>query len=133
MRYYSYAYHGLLGLFLLGIALVAATSGTHSLQLDVLPWKGAALTWSLLAGSLFGLVSVVLAWKGITRVLFLVWSVVVVILLFKGLFFSSYRFTPGEIATPLLMAAGSLLAVVGAWFQFRAAPAYKGKGYGAGK
>ncbi len=133
MRFYSYAYHGLLGLSLLGIAMVAATSGSHTLQLEVLPWTGAALTWWLLFGSLFGLASLVLAFKGIARVLFLVWSVVVVVMILRGLFFSSYRFTPGEIAFPLLVAGGALLAVLGAWFQLGAAPGYKSRKYGAGK
>lgn len=133
MRYYSYAYHGLLGLILLGLATVALASGLHTLQLEMLPWTGAALTWWLLGGSLFGLVSVVLAFKGITRVLFLVWSLVVALLLLKGLFFSTYRFTPGETAMPLLVAAGALLAVIGALFQFIASPGHKDKSYSAGR
>ncbi len=133
MRLFTYAYHGLLGLVLLALALVAAASGSHTLQLEMLPWTGAALTWWLLGGSLFGLATLVLAFKNITRVLFLVWSIVVAVMLFKGLFFSQYRFTPGEITLPLSVAGGSVLAVVGAWFQLRTEAAHKHKGYDAGR
>lgn len=133
MRYFSYAYHGLLALFLLGIALVAVTSGSHTLQFEMLPWTGAALTWWLLGGSLFGLASVVLAYKGKVRVLLLVWSVAVALLMLWGYFLSSYRFEPGEVGTVMLLIGGSLLAALGAWFQFRTKPEYKSRRYSAAR
>lgn len=133
MRYYSFAYHGLLALFLLALAFVAVASGSHTLQLEMLPWTGSALTWWILGGSLFGLASVVLAFKGKINVLFLVWSVAVVLFMLKGYIFSSYKFTPGQITTPLLLMGGALLAAVGSWFQFRGSPDHKRKRYSASR
>lgn len=133
MRYYSFAYHGLLALFLFALAFVAVASGSHTLRLELLPWSGSALTWWLLGGSLFGLASVVLAFKGKTNVLFLVWSLAVVLFMLKGYIFSSYKFTPGEIATPLLLMAGAVLAALGAWYQFRGNPEEKRKRYSAAR
>lgn len=129
MRYYSYAYHGLLALFLFALAAVAIASGSHTLQLEMLPWTGPALTYWLLGGSLFGLAAVVLAFKGTARVLLLVWSVAVVLFMLKGYVFSSYRFASGEINTVLLLMFGAILAVLGAWFGFRGEPDYKSKRY----
>jgi hypothetical protein len=133
MRYFSYAYHGLLALFLFALAFVAVASGSHTLQLEMLPWTGAALTWWLLGGSLFGLASVVLAFRGKLRVLFLLWSVAAPLFMLRGYFFSSYRFEPGEFGTAMLLIGGSLLAVLGAWFQFRTKPEYRSKRFSAAR
>lgn len=129
MRYYTYAYHGLLALFLFALAALAIASGSHSLQLEMLPWTGPALTYWLLGGSLFGLAAVVLALKGTARALLLVWSIVVVLFMLKGYIFSGYRFSSGEITKVLMLLFGALLAVLGAWFGFRGQPDYKSKRY----
>ena len=42
MRVFSYLFHGLLTLFLLGISVVALSSG-QTLTLEMLPWQGPAL------------------------------------------------------------------------------------------
>ena len=60
MRVFSYLFHGLLTLFLLGLAVVALSSG-QPLQLEMLPWQGQALTWWLLAAALVGLLPEVAA------------------------------------------------------------------------
>jgi hypothetical protein len=119
MRFFSYIFHGLLALLLLGLASLAGFSGDHNLRLDMLPWTGKALTWWLFGLSLFGLVAVVLAVKGILRVLFFVWSAAVLVLMIKGYFLSSYFFRPGEFSTVVYMNAGAALALIGAWFQLR--------------
>ena len=58
LLFLSYVYHLVLGLLMLGLSLVALLSGRHSLRLDLLPWEGAKLTYSLLALGLFALLSV---------------------------------------------------------------------------
>jgi hypothetical protein len=122
MRYFSYAYHGLLALFLFGISLLAIISNAHTLHLEVLPWKGATLTYIALFAGLFGLAAVLLAVKGTARILLLVWSVVVVLAMIKGYVFSSYYFDKGEFSTTVMLIAGGLLALGGSWFQFRGTP-----------
>lgn len=119
MRFYSYIFHGLLALFLLGLASLAVFSGVHNLRLEMLPWTGKALTWWLFALALFGLITVVLAMKGILRVLFFVWSAAVLVLMIKGYFLGPYFFRPGEFSTVLCLHAGAILALIGAWFQLR--------------
>jgi hypothetical protein len=59
MRVFSYLFHGLLTLFLLGISMVALSS-SQPLQLEMLPWQGQTLTWWLLGAALVGLASVIL-------------------------------------------------------------------------
>jgi uncharacterized BrkB/YihY/UPF0761 family membrane protein len=68
-------------------------------------------------GALLGLVTVILAIKGMLRPLFFVWSLVVTILLLKGYIFSGYRFTPGEFRTAIYLIVGSIIALLGAWVQ----------------
>lgn len=125
MRYFSYAYHGLLALFLLGISLIALAGNSHTLHLEVLPWTGAALTYWVFFGALFGLIALILALKGTARVLFLVWSAIVVLALLKGYVFSSYHFDSGELSTAAWLFGGALVALAGAWFQFRVRPPRK--------
>jgi hypothetical protein len=117
MRFYSYLFHALLALFLLGISMVALLSGT-ALHLEMLPWSGAKSTYILLAGALLGLLCVVLALKGMLRFLFFLWSLAVFVLLTKGYFLSSYHFdNPSGFKTAALLTLGALLALFGAWFQ----------------
>ena len=117
MRIYSFIFHGLLGLFLLAISIVALASGV-SLHLDMLPWTGSTGTLVLLAGAGFGLLSLLLALRRTARFLFFLWSLAVFVLLVKGFFLSSYRFgNHSGFKKALLLTDGSLLAILGAWFQ----------------
>ena len=115
----SYLFHFVLALLLLGIAGLALASGPESLHLDMLPWGGRTLDYILLAGSLFGLLSIALAVAGRLRFLFLLWSLGVAALLTKGYVFSGYRFGAGEWRGALYLIAATWVAVVGAWFQLR--------------
>jgi hypothetical protein len=122
MRVFSYLFHGLLTLFLLGISVVALPSG-QPLQLEMLPWTGPALTWSLLVAALAGLASVVLAVCRKWRPLFFLWSLAVLVMLARGFFFSHYYFAgPPEFHGALYLTAGALIAAFGAWFQLRRQP-----------
>ena len=66
-RVYSYLYHVILALLLLGISMVAILSHSNTLNLGMLPWKGSELTYWLLGAALFGLLSILLAWVGKLR------------------------------------------------------------------
>jgi hypothetical protein len=123
MRYFSFAYHGLLALSLLGLAIIALASDSHTLRIDLLPWwKGAALTWWILSLALFALLVLILAVRGKLRVLFLAWSLLVFVVLVKGYVFSPYYFQSGTISTAAWVVLGALLALAGAWFQYRMRP-----------
>ena len=101
-RIYSYLYHLTLALFLLGIAVVAIVTHLQShphegagtnLNLGMLPWKGHTLVHWLLGASLFGLLSIVLAWMGKLRFLFLLYSLAVFGMMFRGYFLGGYVFS----------------------------------------
>lgn len=118
MRFLSYLFHTVLALFLVGISVISLSSGGN-LQLGMLPWTGTTLTYVVFFGALFGLLTVILALRGVLRPLFLIWAAAVVILMFKGYFFSGYRFS-GNFQTAAYLMLGSLVALPGAWFQMRA-------------
>jgi hypothetical protein len=116
----SYLFHFLLALLLLGIAGLALAAGPQDLRLDMLPWSGSTLDYVLLAGSLFGLLSIALAVTGRLRFLFLLWSLAVAVLVTKGYIFSGYRFGVDEWRHAVYLIAAAWVAVAGAWFQMRA-------------
>jgi hypothetical protein len=131
-RIYSYLYHLMLALFLLGIAVVTIVThlqahphegGATNLNLGMLPWKGHTLVHWLLGASLFGLLSIVLAWMGKLRFLFLLYSVAVFGMMVRGYFVGSYVFSgKDEFRMAIWLTVGALVAVVGAWSQSRRKP-----------
>jgi len=122
MRFLSYLFHTLLALFLCALSVLAMAGGARSLHLDMLPWTGSTLTFVLFFGSLFGLLTILLALMGTLRPLFFLWSLAVTVLLVKGYFLSGYYFAAGEVRTALCLLAVSILALFGAWFQMRRKP-----------
>ena len=119
LRSFSYLFQFILSLALIGPAIVAWSSG-RTMQMDLLPWKGTALTYWMLCLGLLGLISIVLAIKGSIRWLFFVWTLVVLVLLVRGFFFSPYTFDgkPG-FQWALLVLAAAVLSVLGAYRAFR--------------
>ena len=115
----SYLFHFLLALLLLAIAGLALASGPQNLHLGMLPWNGRTLNYVLLAGSLFGLLSIALAIVGRLRFLFLLWSLAVAVLLTKGYIFSGYRFGVGEWRRAVYLIAAAWVAAAGGGFQLR--------------
>jgi hypothetical protein len=117
LRAFSYVYHAVLALFLAAISGLALAMAPQSLHLDMLPWTGSTLAYTVFFGSLFGLLTIVLAILGKLRPLFFLWSLVVLVLLIKGFFSSAFRFDPGSGAPRLVayLIAGALVAVLGAW------------------
>jgi hypothetical protein len=117
LRLFSYLFHGLLALFLMGVSGLALTSGAPSLDLGMLPWTGMTLAWVVFAGAFVGLLSVLLAIASRWRILFFLWSLAVAVLLVRGYLFSGYRFQPGGVSIAAGLTVCSLLAILGAWFQ----------------
>jgi hypothetical protein len=122
MRYFGFLFHLLLVLFLIAVSGLALASGTPSLNLKMLPWSGTTLSYVLFFGALAGLLILLLAIRGTLRVLFLLWSVLVAYLLVKGYIFSGYKFATGEFRNAIYLIVASLIALLGAWFQFRHTP-----------
>jgi hypothetical protein len=117
-RIYSYLYHLLLALLLLGIAVVSMDS--HTLHLGMLPWKGRTLICWLFGVSLFGLLSIILAWLNRLRILFLLYSLIVFGMMARGYFLGGYAFSgKDEFRFAICLTVGALFAIVGAWSQFR--------------
>lgn len=116
-RALSYVFHAVLALFLLGVSIVALATAPQTLHLDMLPWTGSTLAYAVCFGSIFGLLTILLAIRGQLRFLFFLWAVAVLILMVRGYFFSGYRFTPGSVKLPLYLIAGALISLVGAWSQ----------------
>jgi len=128
MRIFSYVYHGLLGLFMLGLACLTLLSGNHNLRLEMLPWTGATLTYALLGLALVAILAVLLAMRGVARVVFMLWTVAVLVLMFRGFFLTPYRFSGmSGFSTAALLTLGALLSVAGGWFVFRPQAALKRK------
>jgi len=113
----SYLFHALLAIFLFALSALALASGANALHLAMLPWTGSTLTYALFCGSLFGLLTLLLALTGSLRPLFFLWSLAVTVLLVKGYFLGGYHFAPGEVRTALYLTAASAVALVGACFQ----------------
>ncbi len=121
MRLYSYVFHGLLSLAMILIALVSWFGGSHSLNLLLLPWQDEALRWLLLSSGLVGLVIVWLATRDFVPILFLLWSLLILVVLARGFFLGwvHYLRGPYPLSWALLLSLGALLAVVGGWIHYR--------------
>jgi hypothetical protein len=115
LSFLSYVFHGLLCLMLFAISGLAMAAGARTVQLGMLPWTGATLLYTVFFGALVGLLTVLLAIKGMLRPLFFVWSLVVTLLLVKGYIFSGYFFSPGEFAKVVCLIVGSVIALLGSW------------------
>jgi hypothetical protein len=122
MRYFSYLFHTLLALFLIAISGLATASGSGDLHLGMLPWTGDTLERVVLIGAIVGLVIVILAMRGVLRILFLIWAFLVFVLMVKGYIFSGYKFGPNEFRTALYLIGAAFLSLFGAWFQLRRTP-----------
>ena len=116
MRIFSYAYHLVLGLFLLVVGAIALFGSNLTLRIDMLPWEDPSLTYVIFFGSLIGLASLFLAIRGKTRILFRLWTVVVFVVVAYGYFFTKYGFIDTDhFRNALLLTLGALIAMIGSW------------------
>jgi len=116
MRIYSYLYHLGLGLFLLAVGTIAMFGSNVTLDVDVLPWEDPDLTYVIFFGSLIGLLSLFLAVRGKTRILFRLWNLIVFGVLVYGYFFTKYTFIDADhLRDVALLTLGALLALWGSW------------------
>ncbi len=118
LRLYSYLFGLILSLFALGLAAVAIMSdGGRLLNLEMLPWKGQALTFWLLGIGIAGLVSLGLAVVGKMRLLFVLFCLAAFALTLRGYFLGAYMFSGrDEFHKAALLVFGALLASFGALF-----------------
>jgi hypothetical protein len=122
LRAYSYVYHFFLALFLLGVSLIALLS-SNTLKIPILPWSGQALTQWLFWGSLFGLLTVVLAVSGIFRYLFPLWALAVLALMVRGYLLQPIPFSgTGEFQFAMLLTLGALIAFLASLTLFALRP-----------
>lgn len=120
LRLYSYAFQILLSLILLALGTVAMLSDNAGFEIDFLPWSGKDLKMALLLLGATGLVSAVLAFKGKLRILFLLWTLGTVYLFGRGIFASSHQFDgESEFKWALVLLAGVIVTVIGAWSRFK--------------
>jgi len=125
LRVFCYLFHTILSLALLGLGVVAVRSGVKDMKLEMLPWKGAELNHWLIGLGLAGLLSVILAVTGKLRALLPLWSIFVLVMLVRGVFFSSATFSGHEdFHNCLLLTTGALIAMVGSFGVLRRRQGY---------
>jgi hypothetical protein len=120
LRLYSYLFHLLLSLFLLGIALVAGSSH-QALNLGMLPFAPEHMVRTVFVLAMAGLISTALAMTTrVFRLPFPVWAALVFYWLFRGFFFSPYSFpNPGAFKNALWLILGAFLALIGALWTLK--------------
>jgi hypothetical protein len=124
MRVYSYLFNAVLAFFLLGVSSLAWGTGLHTLNIGILPWQKASLTYWMFALGLLAVAATLASIFGKARVVYFLWNLLVLMLLVKGFMFSSFTFTnKSQVTLAIWLVAGTLLACVGAWFAWRAKPA----------
>lgn len=115
LRVFSYGYHILLGLFLLGIGLVGKFSATHTaFSTPALPGEGdEQITYAIGLG-LVALVTVALAVLAKFRPAFILWTLAAVVLFFHGFFWEPYYYSDAdEFKFVLYLFAGAVVAFLG--------------------
>lgn len=116
LRWFALLFHTLFAAAVLILAVISALSPPHELWFPVLPWSGRQLAVGLASLGVLGILVVWAAARGKARLLWLVWSVVVLVLIVRGYWFSDYRFTPesSQLRTAFVAVAAALVGVLGA-------------------
>jgi hypothetical protein len=117
LRVFCYLFHTILSLAVLGVGVVAVHSNVKDMRLEALPWQGVELNHWLIALGIIGLLSVILAITGKFHFLLPLWSIAVLAMLVRGVFFSS-RFTFSgreDFHNWLLLIGGAALAMIGSF------------------
>ena len=125
VKIFSYLFHLVLALFLMAVSIVSLSSAM-AVKLDMFPWQSSRLAVWLLVLNLVEVTSILLALTGKVRVLFLLWSLAVLVGMVRGFFLGPYNFTgPVSFSGAIYLTLAAILASIGAWLQFRRAPAQR--------
>ncbi|HVT91643.1 MAG TPA: hypothetical protein VHD76_02270 [Bryobacteraceae bacterium] len=117
---FSVLFHFLLGLFLFGVGVVTVSGGVDNLKLGMLPWTGAALTTAVILTGLLGMAIAILGLLGRLKFLLPLWAAIVLVMMVKGFFISSYVFGGKDgFHNALWLTLGALLAFLFSWAVFR--------------
>ncbi len=126
LRVFCYLFHTILSLALLGLGVVAVHSNVTDMKLETLPWSGTELNHWLIGLGLVGLLSVILAVMGWLCFLLPLWSIYVLGMLVRGVFFSSTVSFEGreDFHNWLLLIGGAVLAAIGSLTLLRRRTAF---------
>src|SRR5580698_8215811 len=115
LRVFCYFFHTILSLVLLGLGVVAVRSNVSDMKLETLPWQGTELNHRLIIMGAIGLFSVILAVSGKFRILLSLWSIYVLGLMVRGVFFNSTVTFSGreDFHNWLLLIGGAVIAFIG--------------------
>jgi ABC-type transport system involved in cytochrome c biogenesis permease subunit len=119
LRFYSYLFSLIFGLFIAGIALVLLVTGAKNYRFDMVPWvKGETVLYVLLGAGLVGALAAVLALLG--KPLLVVFTLASFALLVYGFFVSPvYRFYSADQAKSVAwLSFAALCAFFGALMQY---------------
>jgi hypothetical protein len=113
LRVFAYLFELVLSFFLIGLGIVAWVSGSNSLSFGMQFWEGVTLKWIILIAGIVGLASLLLAGSRL-RWIFPVWSFLVLMMMARGFFLSSYSFAgANQFQFAVWLTAGALLAFLG--------------------
>ena len=113
LRVFAYLFELVLSFFLIGLGIVAWVSGANSLSFGMQFWEGVTLKWIILIAGIVGLASLLLAGSRL-RWTFPVWSLLVLVMMVRGFFLSSYSFAgANQFQFAVWLTAGALLAFLG--------------------
>ncbi len=121
LRFFSYLFSLLLGLFLAGVSFVLLIGGTSNYKFDMVPWlKGENVLYFLLAFGLLGVAAAVLAVLGKVKPLLVAFTLVTVCLFIYGFFISPvFRFDGAAQAKNILwLSIAAVGALAGALLQY---------------
>lgn len=89
---YSYVYHALLALFVLGLSGLTYAMGTYNLRLGMVPYSGKDLSDVLFWSAAIGLITILLAVTRIFPYAFPVYALLVLVQMVRWLFLGPYTF-----------------------------------------
>ena len=116
VRLYSYAFSVLCAFIVLAMSVLILISKSVTVNFYLLPWEGTALLCSMVVLALAGLAIALLTWRGKRQMLFLAWSLLVLVLIVRYFFFTPNTFTPdsGEFTFALGVILAAAVAAAGA-------------------
>ena len=116
LRFFSYVFHAAFAFVTLAVAVITLADGPQTINFYLLPWEGKALAYGLLILAAVGIIVLLLAVRGKTQTLYLVWSVLVLGLVVRYFCFTDYGFAPdtGEFTYAVAFMLSAVVALLGA-------------------